>query len=144
MIARTGRPRAATLLAVSVFGMALVLVVTGGALTQLARCCDRQGAPASAAYVLTAAMLAVGLGVVALRLWRGEMSPRAALVSEVLIPVVFVGAEIWALRELGWQTSAPVVVAVVVVVAWWVLAWRARRGPSGEVWMRSESPDIGP
>lgn len=144
MTVRTGRPPAATLLVVSLFGMALVLMLTGGVLTQLARCCDRQGEPPPVVYTLTGALLAVGLGVVAVRLWRGSLSQRAAMLSEALMPVVFVGAEVWALRYLGWQLPLPVVIALGVVVTLWVLAWRALRRSPGESWLRRAAPGVGP
>ena len=144
MTVRTGRPPAATLLVVSLFGMALVLMLTGGVLTQLARCCDGQGEPPPVAYTLTGALLAVGLGVVAVRLWRGALSQRGALLSEVLIPVVFIGAEVWALRYLGWQLPLSVVIALGVVVTLWVLAWRALRRSPGESWLRQAAPGVGP
>jgi len=145
MNVRTGRPPAATLLVVSLFGMALVLMLTGGVLTQLARCCDGQGEPPPGVYTLTGALLAVSLIVVAVRLWRGALSRRAALLSEVLTLAVFITAEVWALRYLGWQPPLPVVIALgVVVVTGWVLAWRALRRSPGESWLRQATPGVGP
>ena len=141
---RTGRPAAATLLVVSLVVMALTLMLTGGALTQLARCCEGQGEPPPGLYVLAGALFAGALGVVAVRLWRGALSQRAALLSEVFIPVIFLGAETWALRYLGWQTSSAVVTAVAVAVGGWVLAWRGVRRTSEGSWLRREAPDVGP
>lgn len=145
MTARTGRPPAASLLAVGLFAMAAILTSTGAVLTQLARCCVGPGDPPPAVYVLTGAVLSVGLCVLAMRLWRGVLSQRAALLSEILVPVVFVGVQIWALRYLGWRVSSPLLTTVVVVMlAGWVLAWRAVRRPSGQPWLRVDGPEVGP
>ncbi|WP_406832291.1 hypothetical protein ABEG17_05555 [Pedococcus sp. KACC 23699] len=145
MTVRTERPPAATALVVSHFGMALVLMLTGGVLTQLARCCDGQGEPPPWVYTLAGVLLAVGLIVVAVRLWRGALSRRAALLSEALSPAAVIAAEVWGVRYLGWQPPLPLAMALVVVlVTWWVLAWRALRRSPGESWLRPPTPGVGP
>ena len=135
MTVRAGRPAAVTLVVVGILGMAVVELVAGWFLRLLAEFDTVvEGRPPPASYAIVGAVLAVGFGAVAVLLWRGALSPRAAAFWALVIPMVFAAPAAW----VGQVRPGWLAVAVVFVAVAWALAWVVLRQPGTAAWLRRE------